>query len=120
MSVPGSERGKNFRGDADETPIPSVRCGAAKRGLGKVVDMNAEKIIEVCDIYSIELRALIRKNERLDHVWNRMLPLTMSFAEEGRTEKAFRWLGFIQGVLWAEGVYSIDELKDHNKPKEKQ
>jgi hypothetical protein len=31
-----------------------------------------------------------------------------------KTEKAMRWLGFIQGVLWANRLYSIDELKDHN------
>lgn len=27
-------------------------------------------------------------------------------------EKAQRWLGFIQGVLWTRGICTIDELRD--------
>lgn len=34
---------------------------------------------------------------------------------EGKTEKAMRWLGFIQGVLWAAGIATIDEMKDDNR-----
>lgn len=30
-------------------------------------------------------------------------------------EKLMRWLGFIQGVQWALGMYSIAELKTHNR-----
>lgn len=30
-------------------------------------------------------------------------------------EKAMRWLGFVQGVLWAAGVYSVDDMKDDNR-----
>jgi len=33
-----------------------------------------------------------------------------------RMEKFMRWLGFLQGAMWANGLYSIDELKSHNKP----
>ena len=33
-------------------------------------------------------------------------------------EKACRWLGFIQGILWVRGLYSIDELRRHTKPPE--
>lgn len=29
--------------------------------------------------------------------------------------KANRWLGFIQGVLWAQNVCTIEELKDMNR-----
>jgi hypothetical protein len=32
-----------------------------------------------------------------------------------RLEKKFRWLGFIQGVLWSFGDYSIEEAKGMNK-----
>jgi hypothetical protein len=34
---------------------------------------------------------------------------------EGSWEKANRWLGFIQGVLWTVGVYPISEMRDHNR-----
>jgi len=30
--------------------------------------------------------------------------------------EVYRWLGFIQGVLWASKAYTLAELKDHNRP----
>lgn len=33
---------------------------------------------------------------------------------EGRREKALRWLGFVQGVLWTFGHYTLDDVRDHN------
>ncbi len=30
--------------------------------------------------------------------------------------KAFRWLGFVQGVLAVYGVYTIAEMREHNRP----
>jgi hypothetical protein len=35
---------------------------------------------------------------------------------EERMDKVFRWLGFMQGVLWTLDVYTLDELKAHNMP----
>jgi len=29
--------------------------------------------------------------------------------------KAERWLCFAQGVLWCHGMYSIDEMREHNR-----
>ena len=40
------------------------------------------------------------------------------FVEERRFDKAMRWLGFIQGVLFARGHFSIDELGNHSRPPE--
>lgn len=37
-----------------------------------------------------------------------------AFLKEGRVEKANRWLGFVQGVLWAIGHKSIDSMRDDN------
>jgi len=37
------------------------------------------------------------------------------FADEGDLDKANRWLGFIQGVLWTRGFYSIEEMREHNR-----
>jgi hypothetical protein len=39
----------------------------------------------------------------------------INFIEEGKIDKAMRWLGFIQGVLCQSGIYTIEELKSHNK-----
>jgi hypothetical protein len=30
-------------------------------------------------------------------------------------EKAMRWLGFIQAILWCHGVASIDSMKEDNR-----
>jgi len=47
-----------------------------------------------------------------------MLSKMEEFIREGRREKAFRWLGFIQGFLWASNSYSLEELRNHSRPDE--
>lgn len=37
------------------------------------------------------------------------------FISQGRQAKAYRWIGMIQGLLWAHGIFSIAELKSHNE-----
>ena len=36
--------------------------------------------------------------------------------DAGKVEKAMRWLGFLQGVLWESNLYTLDELKNHSRP----
>lgn len=94
--------------------------------------MNSEKLIEVfrgyrcklsedaiqaCQIgdYRAEASAFGAK-ETLGHIsW--MCEEAISLVNQGRLEKAFRWLGFIQGVLWMSGINSIDDLKEHSRSK---
>jgi hypothetical protein len=45
-----------------------------------------------------------------------MLGTIPSMMESGRREKAMRWLGFVQGYLWAIGAAEIDEMKNDNRP----
>ncbi len=45
-----------------------------------------------------------------------MLEKMEEFVRKGDMEKVFRWLGFIQGVMWAQKVYPLDSLKNHNRP----
>lgn len=35
--------------------------------------------------------------------------------EPDQLPRMFRWLGFLQGVLWMHGVYTIDEMREHNR-----
>ena len=51
----------------------------------------------------------------LAHCHN-MLDQMEIFIQEGRMDKVFRWLGFIQGVLWAAGIYTVEEMANHNRP----
>lgn len=90
--------------------------------------MTPEKVLEVVKTYrslfqSMEIRSAERPRDvlfcgtiqSLEHCHS-MLDKIVGFVHEGRMEKAFRWLGFIQGVLWATQVYTVDELKNHNRP----
>lgn len=47
-----------------------------------------------------------------------MLPKMEEFIKDGRREKFFRWLGFMQGALWSFGEFSLNELRNHNRPPE--
>ena len=40
----------------------------------------------------------------------------IKLAEEGRREKAMRWLGFCQGVCFALGYATVDDLKKMSMP----
>lgn len=37
------------------------------------------------------------------------------FLPSGRLAKAYRWIGTVQGILFMNGIFSIMELKDHNR-----
>jgi len=53
-------------------------------------------------------------NESLSHFrW--MISQMDEFIREGKMDKVFRWLGFIQGCLWAGRIYTISEMKTHNR-----
>ncbi len=45
-----------------------------------------------------------------------MLKKTEQFVKEGRREKAFRWLGFVQCAVWITSNYSLEQLMNHNRP----
>jgi hypothetical protein len=91
--------------------------------------MIAPKAILILEGYEIEVRA---RAERLAHEGalgkgqNRdeliplkhvlsMLPKARRFFYDGEYDKGNRWLGFIQGVLWMEGIYTIDAMRRHNR-----
>lgn len=43
-----------------------------------------------------------------------MLPEMKTFIAEGRLDKVQRWLGFVQGALWAVGIGTIEDFKQMN------
>jgi len=79
--------------------------------------MDASKILEVIDKYENELESIPTIQERnvtIEHL-KKMIPQMREFIKEGRAGKAFRWLGFMQGVLCEQGHYLLEELKEHNR-----
>ncbi|MDY0341902.1 MAG: hypothetical protein RBS17_11930 [Coriobacteriia bacterium] len=54
------------------------------------------------------------KYDTLNHaLW--MCDQSRIFLRGGRLAKAYRWIGTIQGILFMNGVFSIVELKEHNR-----
>ncbi|OGZ43144.1 MAG: hypothetical protein A2W41_00415 [Candidatus Ryanbacteria bacterium RIFCSPHIGHO2_01_45_13] len=99
-------------------------CGFAN----KEVFMTADKIREALSIYQAKFtaeeiskwrfpddqKAVPFLKATLSHAhW--MIDEIYGFLAEGKIEKAHRWLGFIQGVLWATGQYTIEDLAAHSR-----
>jgi len=90
--------------------------------------MDEKKVLKVIGIYRRGFKKmgipkkdfphdqLINTKENMLAHCHGMLDEIEVFVAEGRIEKAFRWLGFIQGCLWSTGHYTLDELKNHNRP----
>lgn len=88
--------------------------------------MNKEQVVEVVQEYQKNLIEVGAKPLRftedasapasyqaMNHIlW--MCAEVQRFAQEDKLEKAMRWLGFIQGVLWTLGEESIEKLKKDN------
>ncbi|MDO8504946.1 MAG: hypothetical protein Q7S36_03805 [Candidatus Liptonbacteria bacterium] len=90
--------------------------------------MSPEKVREAIAVYRKKFEELgippksfphdavpLTDNEFLGHC-HFMLDEMEKFIEEGRMEKVFRWIGFIQGCLWRASTYTIEEMKNHNRP----
>lgn len=75
--------------------------------------MTDEKLNEILNLYEFKLKSLI--GNQAEHL-KTMIPKIREFILMGRYDKTMRWLGFMQGVLWANGVYELEELKRHNMP----
>lgn len=81
--------------------------------------MTGDKINEVLDRYETMLGRVVSDYtvEELKHC-QQMIPKVRVFIAEGRIEKSFRWLGFIQGVLYCYKLYTIEQMANHNRPAE--
>ena len=90
--------------------------------------MTSEQTIEVLELYDRSLSGFpaLRASpkdrqpmpsESLAHArW--MCQEAIALVRAGKADKANRWLGFIQGVLWSAGTFTIDQMKEHNRSKE--
>ncbi|MEK7608615.1 MAG: hypothetical protein AAB495_03470 [Patescibacteria group bacterium] len=91
--------------------------------------MKPEQILNVIEKYrdyffATGIKAIDYSHDRivdnptraLEHCYG-MLDQMVEFVRQGKLEKVFRWLGFLQGVLWSNGIYTLAALKDHNQSK---
>lgn len=91
--------------------------------------MTPEKTLRVIEMYrrvlcartlgraepATDHRPESKEARQLEHCLG-MCDRMVEFVRCGQMEKAFRWLGFIQGVLWSQGIFDLDQLKEHNRP----
>ena len=75
-----------------------------------ILELNSTEIDEKiglnCDFHESENYGL-----RLSYVrW-----MCQQIMSKDDIDKANLWLGFIQGVLWAEEIFTIQEMRDHNR-----
>ncbi len=85
--------------------------------------MTDQKINTVLDLYAERLTETRSTSfwqpwqEEFEHCVV-MIPQIRAFVALGRRDKAFRWLGFMQGVFYCAALYTIKEMADHNRPDE--
>lgn len=120
-------------GDKPEEDAVEVRVTIeeVKPAVKAVAGMTNEKCLELMQQYReyltrIGVRAkevdydalyLCDKESSLRHCLA-IIPKMEQFIQEGRREKFFRWLGFMQGVFHSFGLTSLNGLRDHNRPPE--
>jgi hypothetical protein len=90
--------------------------------------MTGEKVLEAVGVYRkwLENRGIPKRRCDFDHAplgtvdslahLHNMLDQIEEFVAEERMGKAFRWLGFLQGVMWSHGFFTLNELRHHNMP----
>lgn len=80
--------------------------------------MTPEKVIAAftfCRSFLPPDASPIRGGSREQHLVF-MCEYGVELVREGRHEKAFRWLGFVQGALWSMDLATVKELKNINRP----
>ncbi len=98
--------------NSQDEPIEHVRTAEEKRTGG----MAVERVKQIATFYAEWLAdAPLQQRPEFEHLIS-MTPRLHALLDEGRIEKAMRWLGFMQGALWGMGLFTLDELKEHSRP----
>ena len=86
--------------------------------------MEKNQVLEVCqeydeilakDGFEIKHRDTTSSRYDMNHIRYMVNEIPKIIDQPCKKEKAMRWLGFVQGVLWLKGYYTIDEMKGHTK-----
>ncbi len=54
------------------------------------------------------------RSRQLEHAAWMCVEVQRALDEQDR-ERAMRWFGFLQGVLWVHGLYAVNELREQNR-----
>lgn len=70
--------------------------------------------VEPVDFPHNQRLSLDCRKQSLGHVYT-MLSRMENFIAQNQMGKVYRWLGFVQGVLWVNGLLSVGEMKEENR-----
>lgn len=81
---------------------------------GRFPDVKPEKVLG-CDILKLDLASDLAVTAHLKYMIIEMSTMN-NFEPDDRItrEKLMRWLGFLQGVVWSCGYFSLDDLREMN------
>lgn len=83
--------------------------------LGFAGDKSEEAGHDIYPTGGEQVRHLLHMCDRMDEVLNTAKPMDDEAKDFTETlEKIMRWLGFMQGVLWSQGIYKLAEMRMHN------
>lgn len=90
--------------------------------------MTEAQIEAVFDRYETRLKDILSASddalsdacvnkEQIEHALSMILKMRAMYAQEDGPflQKLHRWIGFLQGVLYCNGIYTIDEMREHNQ-----
>ncbi len=80
--------------------------------------MTPARLSEVLDLYNKKINEMLSSRTDFKTVTSttKIKDMLQLFPDATKDwSKAMRWLGFIQGVFWSMGEYTIEQLKEHNK-----
>jgi len=91
--------------------------------------MKKNQFLEICqeyddllknDGYSIKLKEPFVEfvNEDMNHIRWMLNEIPKMINDPYKLEKSNRWIGFIQGVMWIKGYFTIEEMKGHTRSHE--
>ncbi len=64
----------------------------------------------------VDFDTIVKNQQNLLNHSLSMIPQMTLFIKENKQEKFSRWLGFIQGILFSCGIFTLNELREHNIP----
>ena len=97
-----------------EKVLEVIKCYRSFFELRKIPQLKMTSC-NVHDVTDDFLRMRLSHSESLLAHCHAMLDQVEQFAKEGCDGKMFRWFGFIQGVLWATGDFTLSQLKNHDQ-----
>ena len=84
--------------------------------------MSEKHMLDLLSFYQTELIKLCNsvsydyyhKSHGLEHCFTMINPMR-AMVYEKQYDKFNRWLGFMQGIFWLLNIFSLEQLKNHNR-----